>query len=211
MSAMASQNTDVSIAYSIVCSGANERKDQSSSLLTFVRGIHRWPVNSPHKAPVMRKRFSFDGVIMNISVFLEEPFMLICYHWKHTRNFCEIFHREQEQGRGKARLYWKRWIDFHSALDVLTPRGEEGGRVERMGDCKAPKLTCCSKHHIIEAVRRQRRFALFTSPVEISLTRVVYATDKYLLPLKIVVCDYSSMPWHQRREFKMSSHRKLWM
>ena len=28
------------------------------------RGIHRWPVNYPHKWPVTRKMFPFDGVIM---------------------------------------------------------------------------------------------------------------------------------------------------
>ena len=28
------------------------------------RGIHRWPVNSPHKGPVARKMFPFDDVIM---------------------------------------------------------------------------------------------------------------------------------------------------
>ena len=30
-------------------SGADERKHQSSVSLAFVWGIHRWPVNSPHK------------------------------------------------------------------------------------------------------------------------------------------------------------------
>ena len=38
---------------------------QSSASLAFVRGIHRWPVNSPHKLPVTRKMFPFDDVIMN--------------------------------------------------------------------------------------------------------------------------------------------------
>ena len=32
--------------------------------LAFVWGIHRGPVNSPHKWPVMRKMFPFDDVIM---------------------------------------------------------------------------------------------------------------------------------------------------
>ena len=32
--------------------------------LAFVRGIHRWPVNFPHKRPVTRKMFPFDDVIM---------------------------------------------------------------------------------------------------------------------------------------------------
>ena len=36
-----------------------------SSLLAFVRGIHRWPMGSPHKWPVTRKMFPFDDVIMS--------------------------------------------------------------------------------------------------------------------------------------------------
>ena len=59
MNAMASQITGVSLVYSTVCSGADQRKHQSSASLAFVRGIHRWPVNSPHKGPVTRKMFPF--------------------------------------------------------------------------------------------------------------------------------------------------------
>ena len=64
MSAMASQITSLTIVYSIVYSGADQRKHQSSASLAFVRGIHRWPVNSPHKWPAKRKIFAFDDVIM---------------------------------------------------------------------------------------------------------------------------------------------------
>ena len=32
--------------------------------LAFVRGIHRWPVDSPHKRPVTWKMFPFDEAIM---------------------------------------------------------------------------------------------------------------------------------------------------
>ena len=56
MGAMASQITGVSIVYSTVCSGADQRKHQSSASLAFVGGIHWWPVNSPHKGPVTRWR-----------------------------------------------------------------------------------------------------------------------------------------------------------
>ena len=41
-----------------------QRKHQSSASLAFVWGIHRWPVNSPYKGPVMQKMFPFDNVIM---------------------------------------------------------------------------------------------------------------------------------------------------
>ena len=50
--------------YSSVYSGADQRKHQSSASLTFVRGILRRPVNSPHKGPVTRKMFPFDDIIM---------------------------------------------------------------------------------------------------------------------------------------------------
>ena len=64
MGAIASQITSVSIVYSTVCSEADQRKHQSAASLVFVRGIHRYPVNSPHKGPVARKIFSIDDVIM---------------------------------------------------------------------------------------------------------------------------------------------------
>ena len=44
MSTMASQITSVSIVFSIVCSGTDQRKHRSSASLAFVLGIHRWPV-----------------------------------------------------------------------------------------------------------------------------------------------------------------------
>ena len=36
--------------------------------LAFVRGVHRGPVNSPHKVPVTRKMFPFDDVIMILNM-----------------------------------------------------------------------------------------------------------------------------------------------
>ena len=79
MSAMASQITSFTI-YSTVCSGVDQRKHKSSASLAFVRGIHRWPVNSPHKWPVTRKMFPFDDVTMN--------FILIGTHHDTTIHDC---------------------------------------------------------------------------------------------------------------------------
>ena len=67
MGAIASQITSLTIVYSTVYSHADQRKHQSSASLDFVRGIHRWLVNSPHKWPVTRKMFPFDDVIMGCS------------------------------------------------------------------------------------------------------------------------------------------------
>ena len=65
---MASQITSFTIVYSTAYSGADQRKHQSSASLAFVRGIHRLPVNSPHKGPVTQKMFPFDDVIMNSGI-----------------------------------------------------------------------------------------------------------------------------------------------
>ena len=64
MSAMASQITSLTIVYSTVYSGADQRRHQSSASLAFLRGIRRWPLNSPHKGTVTQKKFQFDDVIM---------------------------------------------------------------------------------------------------------------------------------------------------
>ena len=61
---MVSQITHLTIVYSTVYSGADQRKHQSSVTLSFVRGINRWPVNPPHKGPVTQKMFPFNDVIM---------------------------------------------------------------------------------------------------------------------------------------------------
>ena len=74
MGPMASQITSLTIVYSIVYSGADQRKQQSSASLAFVRGIHRGPTNSPHKWLVTRKMLPFDDVIMGRSG--------ACIHWK---------------------------------------------------------------------------------------------------------------------------------
>ena len=66
----ASQITCVSIVCITVCSGADKRKKhQSSASMAFVRGIHRRPMNSPHKGPVTRQMCPFDDVIMPCLAF----------------------------------------------------------------------------------------------------------------------------------------------
>ena len=64
MGSMASQITSLTIVYSAVYLGADQRKHQSSASLAFVWGIHQGLVNSPHIWPITRKMFPFDDVIM---------------------------------------------------------------------------------------------------------------------------------------------------
>ena len=70
MSAIVSQITNLTIVFSTVYSGADQRKHQNSASLACVWGIHRWPVNSPQKGPVTRKMFPFDDVIIFLYLLL---------------------------------------------------------------------------------------------------------------------------------------------
>ena len=76
MGTIASQITSLTSVYSTVCSGADQSKHQSSASLAFVWGIHRRPVNSPHKWPVTRKMFPFDDVIM-----IYKSLFILSNHW----------------------------------------------------------------------------------------------------------------------------------
>ena len=69
MGAIASQVNSLTIVYSMVYSGADQRKHKSSASLAFVRGIHRWPANSPQKWTVTRKMSPFDDVITKYMLF----------------------------------------------------------------------------------------------------------------------------------------------
>ena len=75
MGAITYQITSLTIVYWTVYSGADQRKHQRSASLAFVWGIHRSPVNSPYKRPIMRKMFPFDDVIM-----VKEWRMCMCKH-----------------------------------------------------------------------------------------------------------------------------------
>ena len=88
MSMVASQITSLTIVYSAVYSGADQRKHQSSASLAFVRGIHRWPMNYPHKGIVTPKMFPFDDVIMFLDSFLRR---LLCHImlYRTFQNFAE--------------------------------------------------------------------------------------------------------------------------
>ena len=66
--------------------GRRSKKHQSSASLAFVRGNHRWPLNSPHKGPVTRIMFPFDDVIMAIYKMAVNKLIRnshgIWVHWK---------------------------------------------------------------------------------------------------------------------------------
>ena len=99
MSAMAYQITSLTVVYSTVYSVADQRKHQSSSSLAYVQGIHRWPVNSPHKGPVTRKMFPFDHVIMTCE-------RLCIFSWLHRSIFVSADKvRREHMNSERLRIY----------------------------------------------------------------------------------------------------------
>ena len=61
MNTMASGITSLTIVYSTVYSGSDQRKHQSSAPLAFVSGIHRWTQMASNT-----EMFPFDDVIMMV-------------------------------------------------------------------------------------------------------------------------------------------------
>ena len=140
MSAMVSQIISLTIVYWIVYSGADQRKHHSSASLAFVRGIHRWPVNSPHKGPVTRSVFPFDGVVVNILMYPEHlenlyldfdhrlliflilaTFRLcesgqICdfraFSWEHNGEWPQIWHVGIFWPPSEQIRFWSRYVDI---------------------------------------------------------------------------------------------------
>ena len=121
MSAMASQITSVSIVCSDFCSGANQRKHQSSAWLAFVMG------NSPHKGSVTRKMFLFDVIMQRTSTYLSVLFdTLIGILWtariRPTRNTL-VSDVTSRLRRTPHTVYHKAWRCPH-----LRPSGGSRGR-----------------------------------------------------------------------------------
>ena len=116
MSAMSYLITSLTIVYSTVYSGADQRRHQNSASLAFVRGIHRSLVTPPphththtphppkpphphpphpphptptHKGPVTRKRFPFDDVIMWTDRPTSSWWLQICWCQANSNNHAD--------------------------------------------------------------------------------------------------------------------------
>ena len=124
MTTIASQITSLTVVYSTVYSGVDQRKHQSSASLAFVRGIHRGPVNSPHNGPVTRKMFPFDDVIMNLLSFnhssARSMSILITWHgniwWRHDME-TSLPRRFPSQMSNNAEVWCFLWCQPEQAVD----------------------------------------------------------------------------------------------
>ena len=87
MSAMTSQITGVSIVCLTACPGTDQRTHQTSASVAFLRGIHRWPVDSLRKGQVTRKIFPFDDVIIWFALGSMIDVVLINALWRYITTY----------------------------------------------------------------------------------------------------------------------------
>ena len=93
----------------------SKKKNQSSASLAFVCGIHRGPVNSPHKWPVTREMLPFDDVIMYIphGCLINTRRIMLIYirvgelSWYITSSFDD----EQQRSQTGRPAIWVIWIN----------------------------------------------------------------------------------------------------
>ena len=126
MSAIASQVASLTIVYSTVYPGADQCKHQSSASLAFVWGIHRGPMNSPHKWPVTLKMFRFDDVIMHRHYF----------KWDAITHPCHNFHG----GLIKYRCAWWSHISLLVFYNCRYSHTRCKGRVSPILSTLLPKM-----------------------------------------------------------------------
>ena len=116
MSTLASKITSLKVVYSTIYSGADQSKHQSSASLAFVWGIHRGPVNSPHKWPVTRKMFPFDDVIMRILQCVCQDFKIYFHFMRVLKHYIgeisEIWIKTQQDE------FWNNNLHCNSPLFV---------------------------------------------------------------------------------------------
>ena len=105
---------NLTIDYSIVYSGADQRKHQSSASLAFLQGLHRGPVNSPHKWPISRIFFPFDdGIISMVSSNL--PYLIACWQLAIGKKFQSNLNRNTTILQ-KTKWMWKCRLDNGAVL-----------------------------------------------------------------------------------------------
>ena len=64
MREMASQTTDVSVVAQAFVRAQINKNIKVSASLSFVRGLHQWLVESPHKVWITKTMFPFNDVLM---------------------------------------------------------------------------------------------------------------------------------------------------
>ena len=133
MGAIPSQITSLTIVFSTVYSDPAQWEHQSSATLTFVLGIHRLPVNSPHKWLVTRKKCfhlmtsSWWRTTWNLSASTSLELQALCavcnIHFKRVPSVLELKGEVQLLFRKIEKINWRTELKKHWNLGFFKPKG----------------------------------------------------------------------------------------
>ena len=105
------------------------KKHQNQCNWLFVRGIHRSPVNSPHKWPVTREKLPFDDAIM--------PYHDDIIAWKcffpHYRSFVRRIHQSLLDSHHKGPVMGALMFPLMSAWTNYWTNSWEAGELRWLG------------------------------------------------------------------------------
>ena len=118
MGSIGSQIIGVSIVYSTVCSGADQRKHQISASLAFVRGIHRWRVNSRIRSQQRRKS----------SHLMMSPWNASQHKSKHIPSSISIASRIRRLIKGSCKLWKGPMFRISNCYDIWQAPQQHGCR-----------------------------------------------------------------------------------
>ena len=158
--AMASQITSIWIVYSDLCSGAHQRKHQSSVSLAFVRGIRRSPLDSRHKGPVAQRIFPFDDVItLHRFCVVGIKFYIIHHLTKANKHYHDVLSDRCVSNRRELdsmlKGLYRLSIKTSSMVCIIDPFwGESTGGLTKQGVSKTESFPC---HHSVMVAPHKRK------------------------------------------------------
>ena len=89
-----------------------QTKEKSFASLAFVKRIHRWSMDSPHKGSVTWKMFPFDDVIICLTVVVTHHSELDRFEWYSRSQY-------------KIQLDWIPPVDYNSIVQIKHPMGSK--------------------------------------------------------------------------------------
>ena len=140
MRAMASQITSLTVWLLKCLFNRRSKKTPKLRVTGLCEGIHRWPVNSPHKGPVMRKMFPFDDVIVvSVSGTIKDE----CINTQSAATYCEISSAIVNYVTWSTKDHWTR--EKHGGIHVQLYHRHCGYRwpLDPLDACLSANMTGC--------------------------------------------------------------------
>ena len=173
---------------------APTKENQSSVTLVFVRGIHRWPVDSTHKRPVTLK--SFDDVVRQRNTPICHYNDVTWASWRLKSSTTRLFvQRLVQANKNKSKLpiqlYCYSWVNRLSF--VVTTVGTIGSISYCLNHVPSTILEVKRYQIIPQRVKDKQTFLFLHYRLEIAgqfLTNHILHVDTVMAPRLVCVCGF---------------------